>query len=61
MADCFLGSQFFDENDGGAIIFTNYYLAISHNTINLSDGVVLEIDGRGEIKSSMNTGINVFF
>lgn len=61
LPDCFLGSQYFDEDDGGAVIFTNYYMAISHNTLNLSDGVKIEVDDRGGIDSSMNTGINVFF
>lgn len=59
--DCFLGSQFDDDLGGGSIIFTNYYLAITHNSLNLRSGIKAEIDKRGEIDSSMNTGFNVFF
>ena len=42
--DCFMGTQYEDEMGGGAIIFTKYYLAFSHNELLLTEGVVLKID-----------------
>ncbi|MBL6785128.1 MAG: hypothetical protein ISQ32_02365 [Rickettsiales bacterium] len=59
--DCFLGTQYQDDMGGGAIIFTKYYLAFSHNELLLSDGVVLTVDDYSPIHSSMNTGISSFF
>ena len=59
--DCFLGTQFEDEMGGGAIIFTKYYLAFSHNELLLSEGVVLTVDNHDPVESSMNTGISSFF
>ena len=59
--DCFLGAQYEDEMGGGAIIFTKYYLAFSHNELLLTDGVVFKIDSYDAIESSMNTGISSFF
>jgi invasion protein IalB len=59
--DCFLGTQFEDDLGGGAIIFTKYYLAFSHNELLLSDGVVLTVDNHDPVESSMNTGISSFF
>jgi invasion protein IalB len=59
--ECFIGTTFNDDNGRGAIIFTKYYLAVSHNESNLSQGIDFNIDQKSKISSYMNTGINVFF
>ena len=59
--DCFLGTQYDDDEGGGAIIFTKYYLAFAHNELLLSDGVTFKVDSYDTVESSMNTGISAFF
>ena len=59
--DCFIGTQFLNEDGRGAIVFTKYYLAVAHSETNLNKGVNFEVDKNNIVSSFMNTGINVFF
>lgn len=59
--DCFIGTQFSNDDGRGAIVFTKYYLAVAHNETNLNNGVDFEVDKNQMISSFMNTGVSVFF
>lgn len=59
--DCFIGTQFLNDDGRGAIVFTKYYLAVAHNETNLNKGVDFEVDKNQIISSFMNTGVSVFF
>lgn len=59
--DCFIGTQFLNDDGKGAIVFTKYYLAVAHNETNLNEGVEFEVDKNNVVSSFMNTGVSVFF